>query len=301
MKANGFDRKRDAGCLFAGVRGIGIAGCLCLLPVSSVFAQSIYQTEAGEMLLFESAGASRVVEEVRAGAPGVMVEIFVKPGDPVRKGQVLGHTELDATKLQLDLARLALESKAKIEAARNQAEAWTVTREETEESVRKRKQEKSRLDWAIAMEQMYQANYESQLDAERVQQVQFAYWKDQYEKRFFRAPVDGVVSEVKVELGKNVNFATHVFTVTNDTTFTVPVKVPAPVAVAAVPQGTLPVRASDGKKSVSRARVDSVKDDPRLSGGKIIKLHVKATDFPATTRANLIGMKFDVLLPRVTQ
>jgi biotin carboxyl carrier protein len=258
--------------------------------------QTPYQTQAGEMLLCKSAAASRVLEKVRSGTQGVMFAVFVKPGDAVRKGQLLGHTELDATKLQLDLAKHTMISKANVEAAEGQAEAWKVAREETEEAVRRRKMEESRLDWAIAMEKFHRGNYEVQLDAETTQEIQFEYWKDQYEKRFFRAPLDGVVSEVLVDVGKPVTFATHVFTVSNDSTYALPVTVPAQIAEAAVPDQTLPVRSSDGK-SVSRAKVDSVTDDPGTAGAKIIKLLVKAADFPATIRPKLKGMKFDVLLP----
>ena len=221
----------------------------------------------------------------------------MKVGDPVHKGDILGHTELDSTKLQLDLAKRALDAKANVDAAEGQAEAWTVTREETEEQVGRRKAEKTRLEWALAMEKMYRANYEVQLENENVQQVQYDYWKGQYEKRFFKAPVDGVVSEVVVEVGKNVNFATHVFTISNDSAFAVPVIVPAPLAAVVSPNDKLPVRSADGK-SVNHARVDSVIDNPRSTGEKIIKLLIDAADFPATTRANLKGMKFDVLLPQ---
>lgn len=283
--------------------GIRFATTLVLLglPAAGVVnAQIPYQTQAGEMMLFESAGASRVVEKVRSGAPGVMFAVFVKPGDFVRKGQMLGHTELDATKLQLDLARQAMISTANVEAAKNHAEAWTVAREETEAAVRRRKLDESRLDWALAMEKFHRANYEVQLDAESVQQIQYDYWKDQFDKRHFRAPVEGVVSEVLVEVGKPVNFGTHVFTISNETTYSMPVTVPASLAVAAVPNKTLPVRSADGK-SVSRALVDSVMDDPKAAGRKIIKLLVKAADFPSTTRPNLMGMKFDVLLPQVAK
>lgn len=263
-------------------------------------AQALYHTDAGEMLLFESASATQVVKHVRSASQGVMFEVFVKPGDPVKKGQILGHTELDATKLQLDLAQHAVASQAHVDAARNQADAWTVTREETQEAVRKRKADKSRLSWAIAMEKMYQATYELQLDSKNTQQIQYNYWKDQYEKRFFRAPVDGVVSEVLVEIGKPVNFATHLFTVANENTYALPVTVPAQVADAAIPNETLPVRTADGK-SVSRALVDSVMDDPRAAGRKIINLLIKAADFPLATRPQLKGMKFDVLLPQIAQ
>jgi multidrug efflux pump subunit AcrA (membrane-fusion protein) len=264
-----------------------------------VDAQTTYQAEAGGRLMFTSAGAARISEKVRSGVPGVVVEIFVKVGDAVKKGDVLGHTELDATKLQLDLAKRALDSKANVDAAEGQADAWTVAREETEDQVSKRRAEKSRLDWAVAMEKMYRANYEAQLEVENVQQIQYDYWKDQYDKHFFTAPVDGIVTEVVAEVGKNVNFATPIFTISNDHAFVIPVNVPAPLATVVAPNDQLPVRSSDGK-AVNHALVDSVVDDPRSAGEKIIKLLVQASDFPAVTQANLKGMKFDVLLPQAT-
>ena len=217
-------------------------------------AQIPVPTPSGEMLMCESAAASRVVEKVRSGVQGILVESYVKVGDTVKKGQLLGHAELDATKLQLDIAQHTMEAKANVESAKNQAEAWSVAREETEEGVRRRKLEKSRLDWAIAMEGMYRGSFEAQLEAENLQRIQYEYWKQQYEKRFFRAPIDGVVSEVMVEVGKPVNYATHLFTIRNEDTFSIPVTVPAELAAAAASQKELPVRTRDGK-SVSQAHV----------------------------------------------
>ena len=250
------------------------------------------------MILCQSAAAAKVVEKIRADAPGVMVEAYIKVGDSVKKGQILGHTELDATKLQLDLAEHTLNAKANVESAKGQAKAWSVTREETEDAVRRRKVEKTRLDWAIAMEAMYRGGYEAQLEAESLQLIQYEYWKDQYEKRFFRAPVDGIISEVLIEIGKPVAVAAHVFTIRNDETFSIPVSVPAELANAASTFKTLPVRTADGK-AVSEAVVSSVMEDPRAAGSKILKLLVRANDFPATIRAKLAGMKFGVLLPTV--
>lgn len=261
-------------------------------------AQVPVPTPSGEMLMCESAAASRVVEKVRSGVQGVMVEIHVKAGDTVRKGQLLGHTELDATKLQLDIAQHAMEAKGNVESAKNQAEAWVVARGETEQGVRRRELEKSRLDWAIAMEGMYRGNYETQLEAENLQLIQYEHWKQQYEKRFFRAPIDGVVSEVMVDVGKPVNYATHLFTIRDDGAFSIPVTVPAELAAVAESQKEFPVRTRDGS-SVSHAHVQSVVDDPRNAGGKILKLLVRATDFPTAMRNKLLGMKFDVLLPNL--
>jgi multidrug efflux pump subunit AcrA (membrane-fusion protein) len=177
---------------------MAVLAIACSSP-DTALSQIPLQTPAGGMVLFKSSAASRVVEKVRSEAQGVMVDVSVKVGDPVGKGQLLGHLELDATQLQLDLARHAMESKGNVEAARYQAEAWAVAREETEEAVRKREMKESRLSWAAAMEQMYQSNHETQLEAEKTQVIQYEYWKQQYEKRFLRAPVAGIVSEVVVE------------------------------------------------------------------------------------------------------
>lgn len=294
----GFNHESGFGWRRAGVKS---AALLCVLggffPMSSR-AQTSYQTDAGEMVLLESEGAARVVEEVRSRCVGVMVEVFVNKGDLVRKGQILGHAELDATKLQLDLARQTMETKANVEAAKCQAEAWAATREQIEEAVRKRKEDETRLAWATAMERMYQSQYEVQLAAEKTQRIQYEHWKRQYENRFFRAPLDGTVSEVLVKVGKPVSEAMHAFTIRNENTYLLPVPVPSQLAGTAVPNETLPVRSSDGK-SVSHARIDSVMDVPGVAGRKIVRLLIKAADLPAATRANLTGMKFDVLLPRI--
>lgn len=246
--------------------------------------------------MYQSSGASQVVEKVRASAPGVMVGIFVKPGDAVVKGQLLGHTDLDAIKLQYDLAKAVLESKSNVEAAQGQSEAWAVTRQETEEAARRRKVEKTRLEWATAMEKMYRGTYEVQLDAEKTQLIQYEYWKGQYENRFFRAPVDGVVSEVLVDVGKNVGIATHVFTIRNDQVFSIPVTIPEEVARGAESGAFVPVRPANGKAS-AHAMVDKVSDNPAKAGDKIIRLLVPVADFPASMRTKLVGMKFEVLFP----
>ncbi len=271
-----------------------------IFSTQTAMCQTSSQNKGGEMVMFQSAGATRVMEKVRSACQGVMFALHVKPGEAVTKDQLLGNAELDATKLQLDLAKQTMEAKANVDAAKGQSDAWTVTREETEEAVRRRKAEKSRLDWAVAMEKMHRGNYEMQLDAESNQQIQHDYWKDQYDKRFFHAPVEGVVTDVLVDVGKPINFGTHLFTISNDTTYFLPVSVPAAIADAAVPNETVPVRSADGK-SVSNAVVDSVSDDPREAGHKIIRLLVKAADFPAAVRASLKDMKFDVLLPQLTQ
>jgi len=263
-------------------------------------AQSIYRNPPAEKLIVESGAASQVIEKVRAHAPGVLMEVFVKMGDPVKKGQILGHLELAATKYQLDLARLTIENNTKIKALEGQADAWTATREEAEEGLRKRRVDKSRVEWATGMEKFFRGNYEAQLEQKKVERVQYEYWKQQYESRFFRAPTDGMVSEILLEIGKPVTFGSHVFTIGNEHSYMIPVSVPAEYASEIFSSGSLPIRNAQDKH-VSRGLVDSVMDDPKTPGQKIIKLRIDESDFPSAISANLTGKKFDVLLPQATR
>ncbi len=277
---------------------VPLALLLSLGFIQSVCGQSIHRNSATQPLLFESTPAAKVLEKVRTKSPGTIVEMFVKLGDPVKKGQILGHTELATTKLQYDLAKQTLESEAAMNSAKGQAEAWTITREETEVAVRKRKAEKSRLDWASAMERMYQANYENQVELKKTQQIQYEYWKREYENRFLVAPADGVISEVLTEIGKNVSFATHVFTISDEHAYSLPISVPAPLAATVTLNDKLPIR-STADQSVTSAKVDSITDDPKFVGMKIIRLLIQAADFPPASRSGLKGKKFDVLLPEM--
>jgi multidrug efflux pump subunit AcrA (membrane-fusion protein) len=267
--------------------------CIWPLPLA---AQSFRRAKLDQKIIIESGGATQVAEKVRAKAPGVVVEIFVNVGDEVKKDQILGHTELDATKYQLDLARLALEGRGSIDSALGQADAWTANRQETEDAVRRRKVEKSRLEWATGMEQMYRGAYQAQLDKQKIQRVQYEYWQEQYDNRFFKSPVDGVVTEIKAEIGKKVDYATHLFTVGNEESYVLPVTVPEELAGGAVPGSTLPIRSTTGGY-VGRGLVQSIISDPKSPGKKIVKLLLDERDVPASTSANLPGMKFDVLLP----
>ncbi len=286
------------GTLLAGlhVTPPALAALILVFP-SPAAAQSAFRKSADNKLIVESGQASQVAEKIRAESPGTMMALFVKVGDPVKKGQLLGHTDLAATKLQYDLAKQAYENSANLDGMLGQADAWTATREETEAAVRKREVSKTRLDWATGMEKFFRSSYDAQLEQKKIQKIQYDHWKDQYESRFFRAPADGYVSEVLVEIGKQVTLGMHVFTVENKKSYVVPVSVAAEIAGAVVPNETLPIRVAKGKH-VTRGMVDSVKDDPSAPGRKIIRLLVDESDIPYENTRENSELKFDVLLPK---
>jgi len=260
-------------------------------------AQSFNSSALSKKLILESGAASQVCEKIRANSQGVVMAVFVKVGDPVKKGQALGHLELANTKYQLDLARQTLENKAALRAFKALADAWTATREETEEAVRKRAASEVRLQWASNMERYHQGNYEAQLEQKKIQRVQYEYWQQQYEARFFRAPVDGVVTEVLVDVGKKVDFGSHGFSVGNDDSYLVRVELPSELAGAVSAGEELPVRSMNGG-DVARGIVQDILDNPKTVGGKIIKLLLRRGDFPSGAGSDLAGTKFDVLFPR---
>lgn len=268
------------------VAGCWAAACGVMSAEISAEGRQIYQSD----------DAQQCIETVRSKCAGTVMAVFVKEGDQVSKGQVLGHVELEKAKLDYDVARLAMESKANVKASENQANAWKVNREEVEEAVKKRKMDSTRLDWAIAMEGMYRASYEAQLDVEKNQELQYEYCKEQYEMRFFRAGVDGVVTKVRTGPGAKVNPAEHLFTVSQSGSLVVPVKVPAEIAERAAAGDMLPVRIAGGK-IIRYARVDEKSADPMGTGGKVLRLLVDAADFPAAMRKELPGKKFDVAVP----
>ncbi len=280
------------------ISGILLAACAAgFLFAGNASGEAPILPTADALLRFESGAAVRVVEKVRASRPGTVIEIYAKVGDTVKKGQVLGHTELDAVKLSRDIAQATMEAQGNVDEKFWLQKAWTIQREEAEEAVKRRQVPKTRLDWAISMEKMYEAQYRTQLETEDIQKIQYEYFTQEYEARFFRAPVEGVVSEFLVAVGQGVNFATHVATIKNDKQFSVPVTLPVSLADSAMRAGTLLVRSPNGRAMI-RAVVDSMIDDPAAPGErKIAKLLINEADLPSIPGQKTEGVKFDVFVP----
>ncbi len=259
-------------------------------------APSFRRARLDDKIIVESSEASQVREIVRSQTNGIVVAQFVKPGERVKKGQVLGHVEYSNPKYQMELAKLGAESSGPLESARGQAEAWEATRLETEQAVRRRQADKARLEWADAMQRKYQGDYQTQLESQKVRKLQYEFWQDQYDRCFFKSPVDGVVTEVRAPIGTQVTHATHLFTVASENTYLLPLTVPAELAANLAAGSTLPVRStSDG--FVARGIVESLTADPKAPGKMLIRLLLDDREVPFDSSSKVSGSKFDVLLP----
>ncbi len=267
------------------------------LSTLHAMGQGSARTRSNQNITVESGDAYGIVEHLRASAPGVLVSLRVKQGETVKKGQILGNIDLDATVFQLDLARHAVLNNSTLEAMKAQFNAYTAIREETEIAVRKRRAEPTRLQWAISMEQFHENNYKAQIQQKKLQQIQYEHWSKQYENRIFRAPVDGVVSEIRFALGQNIGIAAHVFTITNEDACMIPVEVPEEVAAGVTDGAEVPIRSVKGLY-VAHGTVDAISDSPSGAKKKLIRLLVRRCDFPTAAAGKLLGSRFSVLLPQ---
>jgi multidrug efflux pump subunit AcrA (membrane-fusion protein) len=272
----------------------------CVVAVSLSIAAP---TDAAEPQTNQSAAPTRVpagaaepvVEVIRTKRAGTVVALLVKPGDVVSKDQVLGHIELDAAKLSVDTARANLEATGTLDQMFWQYQALTVTRGEMEEAVRKRTAPKSRLQYALHMEKWAKAQLEAQQDLKKVQKINFEHYQNEYESRFFRAPIEGVVTEVKVAVGQVVGIGAVAFTVSNESRLSVPVAVPVPAAAAALQAGKLSLRAEPGQPTIW-AKVAGGSGHPSTPGvKKSLHLSVNKSDLPAGVACK--ALKVEVLVP----
>jgi len=241
---------------------------LCLVAVFITFAT---QMSGQERAASKEAAPGRVdsgppgkaLEVIRAKRAGTLIALFVKPGDVVSKNQLLGHTELDAAKLNVDMARANLEATGTLDQMFWQYQALITTREEVEEAVHKRTAPKSRLQYAIAMENWAKGQYQAQQEIKKVQQINYEHCQLEYDARFFHSPIDGVITEVKVAVAQAVSLGAVAFTLTNDT------RVSIPAAALVMPDAAaLQVEKSPTvEKSSVPANAGEATGMPKLSGG----------------------------------
>lgn len=271
-----------------------VAGILSLAVPTD--ATELQTNQPAALTRVQSGAAEPVVEVIRAKRAGTLVALLVKPGDVVSKDQVLGHIELDAAKLSVDTARANLEATGTLDQMFWQYQALSVTRGEMEEAVRKRTAPKSRLQYALHMEKWAKAQFQAQQDLKKVQKINFEHYQNEYESRFFRAPIEGVVTEVKVAVGQAVGIGAVVFTVSNESRLSLPAALPVPAAVAAPQAGQVSLRAQPGPPTTIRTQVAGLGAPPSMPGVKnILHLRVNKSAVPVGVASK--ALKFEVLVP----
>jgi len=254
--------------------------------------------DLGSATRIESGAVRDAVQTVRSQRAGTVVALFVKVGDRVTKGQVLGHIDMGQTRLSMETAKANLEGTGTLDQMYWQHQAAVTARKEVELAVHKRTLAKSRLEHALDMENYAEGQYQAQRDLKAVQRIHYEHYRREYENCFFRSPIEGTVKEVKAAIGQAVGIAAHVFTISNEAKVEVLVTVPVAAAEAALRAGRLAMRPKDGGSTVW-ADVAAVDPPPEPNATtRTVRLLADRGDAEASGAGGSVPTTFDVMVPR---
>jgi RND family efflux transporter MFP subunit len=130
--------------------------------------------------------------------------IMKEEGQYVRAGAVILELEREEEILEADRRRLIAESKAEVNAARQRVEALQVDLKATRQlydstkSVSLEELQKKELEYKLA-----ESELEGLLIAEKREEIEYRIAQFQVEKRLIRAPFDGVIVKIHLEVGEN--------------------------------------------------------------------------------------------------
>jgi multidrug efflux pump subunit AcrA (membrane-fusion protein) len=161
-----------------------------------------------------------LVEEsqVAAKEPGVLVDVPVKEGQQVASGQLLAQIddakaqmETRAAVAKLDVARETAVNDVKIRYAKKAAGVAEMTyrlnleaNQKVTGSVPRTEVERLRLEWERSLLEIEQNDFQHKIDGMdmRVRQAELDGANEEIERRKVRAPIDGVVVELKRHRGE---------------------------------------------------------------------------------------------------
>lgn len=250
----------------AQIASVSVVLCLAL-PYSSDAQTSRRQAAdiVPKMKVFSSGESSGVIEKIRTQAPGTIVRVHVTKGQQVRRGTLLAELDSDNHRHQLEIARQNMEARGNVRRLESILAARRSELNDAEEQFRKRTITRNRLSQVENMVDAAQAELDMALEAKKIAQANYEHALDQYEKRFIRSPVDGVVEEVLVTEGQPVGYAAHVCTVANPQAAIFTVSVPAELAEALRQLDSVLVRRS-GQKEFINASILNMTEDPASPG-----------------------------------
>ena len=173
--------------------------------VRSVSAGALALVCAGPALAETVIGVTRPFRDatLSAAVPGAVVEVTVKPGAAVKKGDVLVRLDSRLEELEVARRRQQAESQVEIEAAKARVATLKTdldgTRRlfETTQSVSKDDLDKKELEFRLAEAELSQLAV-----AEERERIECEMAEAQLEKRAVRAPFDGIVTRVEIEEGE---------------------------------------------------------------------------------------------------
>lgn len=236
--------------------------------------------------------AGTPVQAVRSLAPGTITKIYARPGQQVKFGEILAELDYDQQRYQRDSAKAQAEAEGGLQSAEGQLAQRKADLEEARDLLRRRQIAEYRVISAEAWVHWAEGQLKAIREQKEQQKLTYEYWSDEYEKRFIRAPFDGVITELKVTEGQGIGIAAHVFTESNPNATQLSANLTAVQLGNLSVKDKIMVRQPDGKKLVE-AVVQEILEDPADKTKRIVRLLV---DNRASGEPPKPG-QFDIFVP----
>lgn len=248
-----------------------VFGLICFLAVVSALraAEGEPAVRGYTQLKADQSGAPTVA--VRSLAPGTVTKIYARPGQQVKYGEIISELDYDQQLYQRNTSKAQAEAEGGMQSAEGQLAQRKADLEEMKELLRRRQVAEYRVVSAEAWVQWAEGQLKAIREQKEQQKLTYEYWSNEYEKRFIRSPLDGVVAEVKVTEGQGIGVAAHVYTITNTNATQLNATMTAAQLGNTSVKDRVLVRQPGGQKMVP-AVVQEIVEDPADKTKKIVRL-----------------------------
>jgi len=227
---------------------------------------------------FESEASTTFVREIRTEASGTIVKIYFQPGDFVREGERLAELDSDTQKFQMDLTRAQMEAEGAGQVAHGHLQQRQADLSHFQELFRKRQVNKYQVESAAGWVEWAKGQVEASTDQQTSFAIQNTFWTEQYRKRLIVSSCDGVISEMKVQLGQSIGIAAIAFTITNPKVACVSVVVPTSFVDSLAKNDFVTVLRAKSKFT-QQARISEILPTPSADGSKrVLKLLIPSSE-----------------------
>jgi RND family efflux transporter MFP subunit len=184
------------------------AGCLVFFSSLASGGTAIAQNSTYDCVM-----EPKSTVELQSSAEGILLELLVKRGERVKKGDVLARLDAEQEKLLAERARIRAETNVDERTAGTQAdyrknEVDRLSGLHTTNVIPEKDYDLAQVESEIAILSVEQAKLDSQ-----IADVEYKQAKDQLSRRTIKSPVDGVVVEVTMFPGEYVHEQAPVMTV----------------------------------------------------------------------------------------
>lgn len=209
------------------------------------------------------------IEEIRAKENGVLEQLSVVVGDRVREGDLLGHLEDSRQRHAYEVAKLQKEDDSNVRVAEATLSMRSAELREEEAKMRRRQASDNDVQKALAQVSMAEARRDSAVISQRQRELQYQQALHNLEQRRVRAPMDGIILDVREGPGSNVRAGDHIITIIDPARVRMNTAMPVTAARSLQLGQAIPVR--QGSSGMHRlARVTSIKPDPDSETGEQI-------------------------------